>query len=122
MPAKESRLEGVAPGTASIMEISTAFENEGFRGQFGSGERGEVKCFTCKRGSPAESMAVEHLRRLEGASDPSDMLAIVALTCPHCNTPGTLILNYGPVATPEDDTILRRLEQSPPPDPTSTSV
>jgi hypothetical protein len=122
MAGNESRLVGVARGAATIMEISAAFENEGFRGQFGSGERGEVKCFTCKRRSPAESMAVEHLRRLEGASDPSDMLAIVALTCPNCDTPGTLILNYGPVATAEDDTILRRLEQSPPPDPASTSV
>ena len=122
MAGNESRLVGVARGAATIMEISAAFEDEGFRGQFGSGERGEVECFTCKRRSPAESMAVEHLRRLEGASDPSDMLAIVALTCPHCATPGTLILNYGPVATVEDDTILRRLEQSPPPDPASTSV
>lgn len=122
MADNESRLGGVARGAATIMEISAAFENEGFRGQFGSGERGEVECFTCKRRSPAESMAVEHLRRLEGVSDPSDMLAIVALTCPHCDTPGTLILNYGPVATAEDDTILRRLEQSPPPDRASTSV
>jgi hypothetical protein len=115
MADNESRLAGVARGAATITETSAAFEAEGFRGQFGSGERGEVKCFTCKRSSPAESMAVEHLRRLEGASDPSDMLAVVALTCPHCDTPGTLILNYGPVATTEDDTILRQLEQSPPP-------
>jgi hypothetical protein len=122
MAGTESRLVGVARAASTILEISAAFEEEGFRGQFGPGERGEVECFTCKRHSPAESMAVEHLRRLEGASDPADMLAIVALTCPNCDTPGTLILNYGPAATTEDDTILRRLEQSPPPDPSSTSV
>jgi hypothetical protein len=104
MAGNESRLVGVARDATTIMEISAAFEEEGFRGQFGSGERGEVECFTCKRRSPAETMTVEHLRRLEGASDPADMLAIVALTCPHCDTPGTLILNYGPVATIEDDT------------------
>jgi hypothetical protein len=122
MAGKESRLAGLARDATTITEISAAFEGEGFRGQFGSGDGGEVECFTCKRRSPAETIMVERLRRLEGASDPSDMLAIVALTCPHCETPGTLILNYGPVATVEDDTILRRLEQSPPPDPASTSV
>jgi hypothetical protein len=122
MASNESGAAGVARDAATIAEISAAFEDEGFRAQFGSGEGGEVKCLTCKRHSPAESMAVEHLRRLEGASDPSDMLAIVALTCPYCDTPGTLILNYGPVATTEDDTILRRLEHSPPPDSASTSA
>ena len=71
MVGNESRLVGVARGASTIMEISAAFENEGFRGQFGSGERGEVECFTWKRRSPAETMAVEHLRRLEQSPPPN---------------------------------------------------
>jgi hypothetical protein len=42
MAGNESRLVGVPRGASTIIEISTAFENEGFRGQFGSGERGEA--------------------------------------------------------------------------------
>jgi hypothetical protein len=122
MAAAESRLAGVARDASTIMDISTAFEDEGFHGQFAPRENGEVECFTCKRRSPAETMTVEHLRRLEGASDPDEMLAIVALSCPNCATPGTLILNYGPVATVEDDLVLRRLEQPPPPDPATTTA
>jgi hypothetical protein len=119
MTMRESKLAGVARDASSINDVIAAFEGEGFHGQFGSAEHGEVQCFTCKHRSPAEAMAVEHLRRLEGASDPDEMLAIVALTCPNCQTRGTLTLNYGPVATVEDDLVLRGLEQAPAPDPDS---
>ena len=41
-------------------------------------------------------------RRLEGASDPDDMISVVAVTCPRCGTGGTLVLKYGPTA-PENE-------------------
>jgi hypothetical protein len=50
------------------------------------------------------------MRRLEGASDPADMLAVFALTCPRCGTAGTLTLNYGPETTPGEVTVLQALE------------
>ncbi|MCU1393189.1 MAG: hypothetical protein JWM34_1617 [Ilumatobacteraceae bacterium] len=46
------------------------------------------------------------LRRLEGASDPSDAMAVVALTCPACNSRGTAVLAYGPAASKEDSDVL----------------
>jgi hypothetical protein len=46
------------------------------------------------------------LRRLEGASDPDDMLAVVALTCPRCGNQGTVVLGFGPSATSEDGDVL----------------
>ena len=42
---------------------------------------------------------------LEGASDPDDMLTIVALTCPHCSTRCTHT-HRGPNATIEDSATL----------------
>ncbi len=50
------------------------------------------------------------LRRTEGASDPADMLAVVALCCPACDTRGTAVLNYGPEATVDDAEVLVGLE------------
>ena len=47
-------------------------------------------------------MPVLELRRLEGASDPDDMLAVVAVECANCGLRGSLVLNYGPTATEDD--------------------
>jgi hypothetical protein len=46
------------------------------------------------------------LRRLEGASDPADMVAIVAVTCPRCGNQGTAVLAFGPAASAEDSDVL----------------
>jgi hypothetical protein len=50
------------------------------------------------------------LRRLEGASDPDDMVAIVAITCPNCAAQGTVVLGYGPMATLQDAEVLKELQ------------
>jgi hypothetical protein len=47
-----------------------------------------------------------HLRRLEGASADD---APRPLTCPSCGTKGTLVLTYGPEASPTDSDVLREL-------------
>jgi hypothetical protein len=49
------------------------------------------------------------LRRLEGESDPADMVAIVAITCPQCGRRGTMVLGFGPAATAEDADVLHEL-------------
>ena len=54
---------------------------------------------------------------MEGASDPDDMLALVAMTCPQCGARGTLVLAFGPMAPEADVDVLVRLEDPPPPDP-----
>jgi len=60
--------------------------------------------------SAAEVVAVDALRRLEGASDPDDMIVVAAVSCPKCGAKGTLVLKYGPEATPEESEVLRSLE------------
>jgi hypothetical protein len=49
------------------------------------------------------------LRRIEGASDPADMIAIAAVKCPNCGTKGTAVLGFGPEADEDDAEVLRRL-------------
>jgi hypothetical protein len=46
---------------------------------------------------------------LEGASDPDDMMTVIAARCPHCGVAGTLVLGYGPNASPEHVAVSRAL-------------
>jgi hypothetical protein len=110
-------LTGVARGSATLLEALDAIAREGFTGQFmaqapdPATQAGRIECASCHTEFPADAAAVSELRRLEGASDPDEMLAVVALTCPNCATRGALVLNYGPVATPEDSTALLGLDR-----------
>ncbi len=70
---------------------------------------GWLICFTCHTESQAADVDVEVLRRTEGASDPDDMLAVVALTCPQCGARATVVLGYGPEAAEDDAEVLLAL-------------
>ena len=95
----------------TVTEILREYEAEGYAGQFASRPDGFVMCFSCRQLSPAREVHVHELRRTEGASDPADMLAVVAMTCPRCGARGTLLVNYGPEITLDDAVVLRALER-----------
>ena len=94
----------------TLVEVLKGYENAGFTGQFGAREEAMVICFACHTEVPARDVQLEKLRRTEGASDPDDMAAVCAVVCGHCGHKGTLILHYGPGATPEENEVLRDLE------------
>ena len=52
------------------------------------------------------------LGALEGASDPDDMILVIAASCPVCSTGGTVVLGYGPNASPEDADLIVALERT----------
>jgi len=58
-------------------------------------------------------VAIDSLGRIEGASDPGDMAAVVAFTCPHCDAKDVLVLKYGPDATAADADVLLGLADPP---------
>jgi hypothetical protein len=93
----------------TVTGILRRLEAAGVTGQLAARESATVQCLTCRRTAPAGAFAVERLLRLEGASDPDDMLAVVVLRCPQCRTEGTLVLGYGPEASPEDADVLGAL-------------
>jgi hypothetical protein len=113
----DNDLDGVARDASTILDVLRAFEQQGFTGQFAAREGGRVECLSCRRRSPAAEIELRQLRRLEGASDPDDMLALAALLCPLCGARGTLVLTYGPSAPDDDAAVLRGIEGSPPPEP-----
>jgi hypothetical protein len=55
-------------------------------------------------------MLLRTLRRIEGASDPADMAAVLGLECPACGARGAAIVRYGPEAGPGDEIVLTHLD------------
>ena len=96
----------------TILEVLGELEALGFTDQFAPRPDAQVECLACHRLSPADHTVLRHLRRLEGASDPDDMLAVVGLSCPHCGHLGTAVLGYGPEASPIDAEVLASLEDA----------
>lgn len=111
-----SRDGEAATDAVTLTTVLRQMGDRGFTGQFAARE-GMVMCFTCRTASAPSAVDVHGLRRLEGASDPADMLAVFAVRCPHCEARGTLVANFGPEATEDDARVIRDLPA--PPDPSS---
>ena len=93
----------------TLTEVLDAYSDAGFAGSFTVTDDAELACNACQHVSAPGDVLMTSMRRLEGASDPDDMLAIVALTCPNCGARGTTTLGFGPAATGEDGDVLRGL-------------
>jgi hypothetical protein len=106
-------LDGVARGAETLLDVLSEFTRHGWSSQFAARAGGTVECESCHRSVAAADLPVLELRRLEGASDPDEMLAVVAVECPNCGRRGSLVLNYGPTATPEDSAVLLGLGDAP---------
>jgi hypothetical protein len=96
----------------SLLGILATFRDEGFTDEFYSRPGGIVECGECHAPHPADRLELQHLERLEGDSDPAEMLAVCAVTCPKCGIKGTLVLMFGPEATREDDDVLVLLDDA----------
>ena len=94
----------------TITEVLERFESAGYRGQFRALEGARLECLTCHHVDDASSVALDRLCRLEGVSDPDDMLAAAALRCPNCGALGTVLLNYGPESSIDDAEVLVALD------------
>ena len=93
----------------TLTEVLEGYANAGFTGSFSAMEGATIECHECMQVSAASDVSMTSLRRLEGASDPDDMFAVVAIECPKCSRQGTLILGFGPNAPAEDGDVLKAL-------------
>lgn len=99
-------------GPRSLVDVLTDYEARGFRGQFRARVGGVVECDACNTECDAAELEVRFYERLEGVSDPADMMLVVAASCPKCGEDGTLVLTYGPMA-PQEDTEVEALLKLP---------
>ena len=94
-----------------LVEILAAFEQEGFTCSMTPRAGGTIRCGECGQSPPAGDFALVSFRRTEGASDPGDMSAIAAITCPGCGTKGTVVVRFGPEAGEADEDVLAALDR-----------
>lgn len=120
LPVNDTGNEEIDPqpgDNTTLTEVLAGYEAEGFRAQFEIEAAGPadaagvpaVRCVRCGRQSAPTEFAMHSMRRMEGASDPDDMLAIAAVTCPACQANGVLVLHFGAMATAEESDVLRAL-------------
>ena len=94
--------------TTAVAELER-FRQDGYDEDFYVEAGPGLRCRSCGETTPAAELELDALRRLEGASDPADMAAILALQCSSCGAKGTAMVHYGPGATREEDELLRAL-------------
>ena len=92
-----------------LADVLAGLEAQGYTAQMAARPDGQLVCFTCHQQSHVSMVGVESLGRTEGASDPDDMLAVIALTCPQCGAKATMVLGYGPEASEDDAEVLLHL-------------
>jgi hypothetical protein len=103
-------VEGTAPSDhTTVVEVIDGYRSSGFVGDFYA-EPQSVRCGQCQSVLDPARLMMHSMRRLEGASDPSDMQVVVATSCPACGAQGTMVLGYGPMASEEDAMVLSTLQ------------
>jgi hypothetical protein len=98
-------IEGVPSDNTTLVGVLQALEQQGFGSQLIPGPDATIRCGACDETLAASEFAVEAVRRLEGASDPDDMMTVIGARCPRCGGAGTLVLGYGPNASEDDAAI-----------------
>lgn len=111
-PAPDAEPVG-GPADTPLLRVLEQLESEGYTGQFSVVDDGEILCHTCGGRTGATTVEADQMTRLEGASDPDDMLGVLPLVCPSCGQLGVLVVNYGPESPMEHGLFLRQLERRP---------
>jgi hypothetical protein len=103
----ESRPTPGAPSDYDTLQnVLAALAADGFDGEAYAVEGGSIRWQRCHHDAPASGVDVARTRRMEGASDPADMLLVAGVTCPVCGDKAALVLHYGPTAGPADADVL----------------
>lgn len=105
-----AQVAGAPSDNTTLVSVLQGLREEGFTADLQAvGDEGDVRCGSCGTASPADTFTDLTERRLEGASDPDDMMLVVAGRCPACSTGGVLTLSYGPTAGEADAAVVARL-------------
>ncbi len=97
------------PGEATtVVEILAGYAAAGYDTEMRITADGTIRCQACGREHRPADVHLDSVRRVEGASDPDDMQAVVALRCV-CGALGALALAYGPHAAAEEADVFAAL-------------
>ncbi len=88
-----------AQGASTLLAVLEAAAHDGFESDMSAESEPPgaptIRCGACDVVSPAAAFQRAWRWRLEGASDPDDMLDVSALRCPSCGCGGTLVAPFG---------------------------
>lgn len=96
----------VPSDNTTLTDILDAFDEGGFDHAIEVGEDATLICRTCGYTDAPSHFSMHTMRRLEGASDPDDMMAVIGVECPVCQSKAAVILQYGPMAPAEHAVVL----------------
>ncbi|HEV3226110.1 MAG TPA: hypothetical protein VGZ52_04725 [Acidimicrobiales bacterium] len=105
-------IPGLPSDNTTLLEVLEELRLQGYDGTMWVSQDGTLRCERCRAEVDPADAPVHEIRRLEGASDPDDMIAVVALECPACAMKATLVLHYGPEASAEEQDVLVHLERA----------
>lgn len=100
---------GSPSDNTTLQSVLADLAAEAWDGEADTLEGGAIRWRACRHESAAADVEVAHVRRMEGASDPADMLAVVAAPCPVCGERAVLVMHYGPTAGAADADVLAAL-------------
>ena len=100
---------GVPSDNTTLAAVLADYESAGFGAQFELASESAIMCVTCGVDSPPGEYSMHSRRRLEGASDPDDMMSVVAVCCPRCDAQGTIVLGFGPTASSAEAAVSQQL-------------
>lgn len=101
------------PEDTGLSSVQSVLADDGFSGQFIAAAESRILCTRCRSLVSAAWLRADEVTRLEGASDPDDMLVVIPLSCPVCGQQGTLTMNYGPQMEPEEDAVFSAMHRHP---------
>ena len=111
-PEVDNTMSGIPSDSTTMTRVVEDSGEAGYESQFVLLPDAEIRCCTCSVVQHASAYAMDALRRMEGASDPDDAVAVIALRCPACDAHGTMVLNYGPSGSPEEGDVLLALRDT----------
>ncbi|MDQ2651377.1 MAG: hypothetical protein M3Z03_17710 [Actinomycetota bacterium] len=112
-------VHSMQPGSPSdnttLVEVLADLAASGYdRDVFVREDDGWVCCSACRACQAPDQLILDGIRRLEGASDPADMAAVLAVTCASCGIHGTAVVKFGPEATEGEAILLRTIDDARP--------
>ena len=102
-PRSASDAPSDSPTVSTMVAVSA---DAGYAYEFVLQGETRIRCSNCQGLRHASEYSMDALRRIEGASDPDETAAVIALRCPACDAQGTMVLNYGPSGSPEEGDVL----------------
>jgi hypothetical protein len=107
-------IPGVPSDNTTLLEVLDEMAAKGYSATMWVAADGKLRCEGCDAEIDPNTVPVHEYRRMEGASDPDDMLIVAAVECPPCGMKATIVLHYGPESSPEEMEVLRHLERAAP--------